>query len=312
MIYTDEENFIKENVRRFSMDNSNDIKARYAQEAITYRKEAPLVNFDAEKLFQKLLWIVGKIYMDPNTKIKVLDIGAGNGMLSELILKQYPNAQITMLDFSPEMLKSAEAYFEENHINDRNIKYVVEDFIYDNLPDETFDLVISSYALHHIRNEEDLKNVFMKIAKVLKDDIGTFICVDMYLETGELAKKRQVQKALDKWEEKFGSKEQAMEWGKILQGEDTPATIPMIIAALYQCRSNHANIIPLLTNESGDMATVYGMTKLSLEEINHRGLYDLVWSWRNNPLPICTVENEHKIGGLSFDSDNGNNNMKKL
>lgn len=34
-------------------------------------------------------------------------------MLSELILKHYPNAEITMLDFSPEMLQSASMYFEE-------------------------------------------------------------------------------------------------------------------------------------------------------------------------------------------------------
>ncbi len=294
------------------MDNSNDIKNRYAEEASTYRKEAPLVNFDAEKLFQKLLWIASKIVPDFSAKIKVLDIGAGNGMLSELILKQYPNAQITMLDFSPEMLQSAKAYFEKNQIDTRNVKYLVGDFITDSWKEETYDLIISSYALHHIRNEEDLKKVFRKIATSLKEDNGTFICVDMYLETGELAKKRQAQKALKQWEENFDSKEQAIEWGQILQGEDTPATIPTILSIMYQCRTNGIEVIPLLTNESGTMATVYGMTKLSLEEINRRGLYDLVWSWRNNPLPIGVSENEYKIDALSFDDNNNGNNIKKL
>ncbi len=282
------------------MDKSDDIKMRYAEEAVTYRAEAPLVNFDFDKLFKKLLWITSQIFTDKNAKIKVLDIGAGNGMLSELILRYYPNAEITMLDFSPEMLQSALVYFEKNNINDDNIKYVTEDFITGNLSNETYDLVISSYALHHIRSEETLKEVFMKIAKVLNDNIGTFICVDMYLETGKLERKRQVQRAIEKWTENFGSTEQAIQWGKIIEGEDTPATIPTIIAALYQCRSNNSDIIPLLTNQSGDMATVYGMTRLPLEEIKKRGLYDLIWSWRDNTVPIGVSKNEYRIENLPF------------
>lgn len=282
------------------MDKSDDIKMRYAKEAATYRAEAPLINYDFEKLFQQILWIANQIFTDKKAKIKILDIGAGNGMLSELILRYYPNAEITMLDFSPEMLQSAKAYFEKNNINKDNIKYVIGDFITGDLPNETYDLVISSYALHHIRSEDNLKEVFMKIAKVLNDNIGTFICMDMYLETGELERKRQVQRAIEKWTENFGSTDQAMEWGKIIEGEDTPATIPTIIAALYQCRHKNSDIVPLLANQSGDMATVYGMTKLPLEEIKKRGLYDLIWSWRDNALPIGVSRIEYGIDNLPF------------
>lgn len=296
------------------MDHSDDIKMRYAKEAATYREEALLVNFDFEKLFKKLLWVTNRIFTDNTVKIKVLDIGAGNGMLSELILNYYPNAEITMLDFSPEMLESASMYFEKNSINDDNIKYIIVDFITDELPNETYDLVISSYALHHIRSEDNLKELFMKIAKVLNDNIGTFICVDMYLKTGELERKRQVQRTIEKWTENFDSIDQAIQWGKIIQNEDTPATIPTIIAALYQCRTNNSDIIPLLTNQSSDMATVYGMTKLPLEEIRKRGLYDFIWAWRDNSLPIGVSKNEYKIDNLPFyESHNDSpSDIKKL
>lgn len=296
------------------MDQSDDIKMRYAKEAVTYREEAPLVNFDFEKLFKKLLWITSRIFTDNTIKIKVLDIGAGNGMLSELILNYYPNAEITMLDFSPEMLQSASEYFEKNNINNSNIKYIIGDFITDDLPNEIYDLVISSYALHHIRNEDNLKEVFMKVAKVLNENTGTFICIDMYLETGELERKWQTQRAIEKWTEKFDSIDQAIQWGKIIQSEDTPATIPTIITALYQCRMNNNDIIPLLTNQSGNMATVYGMTKLSLEEIKKRGLYDLIWSWRDNTLPIGVSKNEYKIDSLPFDESHNDSldNIKRL
>jgi len=296
------------------MDQSNDIKMRYAKEVTIYREEAPLVNFDFQTLFDKLVWITSKIYSNTDDKIKVLDIGAGNGMLSELILKYYPNAEITMFDFSKEMLQSAEAYFEENGMSSNRIKYITGDFIMDDFPDEIYDLVISSYALHHIRNEDHLKKVFMKITNILDEDTGTFICVDMYLETGDLARERQVQKALEKWTKNFGSTDQATEWGRIIQDEDTPATIPMIIQALYQCRTQGSDIIPLLANQSGDMATVYGMTKLSLEEIKKLGLYALVWSWRDHAFPIGTSENEYRIDNLSFPENNEDNfsNIKKI
>lgn len=296
------------------MDKSNDIKMRYAKEAATYREEAPLINFDFKELFNKLLWISSKIYSNTKDKIKVLDIGAGNGMLSELILRYYPNAEITMLDFSKEMLASAEAYFEENNIKSDHIQYITSDFITEDFPKETYDLVISSYALHHIRNKENLKKVFMKIANALNEKTGTFICVDMYLETGDLARKRQVQKALEQWTENFGSTSKAKEWGEIIEGEDTPATIPTIITTLYQCRTQGESIIPLFANQSGDMATVYGMTKLSIEEITNLGLYDLVWSWRDNILPVGTSEIEYKIDNLSFSKteENSSDSTKKL
>ena len=198
---------------------------------------------------------------------------------------------------------------KKNNINDSNVKYIVSDFITDNLPDKDYDLVISSYALHHIRNEDNLKEVFIKIANILKEDIGTFICVDMYLETGMLERKKQEKRAIDEWARNFGSIDQAFEWAEIIKSEDTPATIPTILASLYQCRAQNINIIPLLTNQSGDMATVYGMTKLSLEEINKCGLYDLVWSWRDNELPIGVSQNEYKIDNLQFDDNPSDNNV---
>ena len=87
------------------MDQSNEIKSRFAKEAASYREEAPLVNLDFESLTKILIWITNKIYPDNTTKIKILDIGAGNGMLSEILLKQYPNAEITLLDFAQKCLR---------------------------------------------------------------------------------------------------------------------------------------------------------------------------------------------------------------
>ena len=42
---------------------------------------------------------------------KVLDLGAGTGILSQFLLEKYPNAEIVLIDLAEEMLKEAEKRF---------------------------------------------------------------------------------------------------------------------------------------------------------------------------------------------------------
>lgn len=257
------------------MDTSKEIKERYAAEAETYRKDAWLINFDAEELFNEFKNIVRKLYPNNLEKLKILDIGAGNGMLTELILSEFPNAMVTMLDFSAEMLESAEAIFEQKQISLDNINFVVKNFITDDLPNEKYDLIISSYALHHIREVDDLKCVYLKIARALKKD-GTFLCLDNYLETDENSRNMQVKIAFEKWTQNYNSEEVAREWANIIKGEDSPATIPLIITSLNECNNHDINIIPFLSSKKGTMALIYGMTALDFKQLCELELKDFV------------------------------------
>lgn len=235
------------------MDSQEVLKERYAEEAKVYRKEALQVNFDAEVLFPKLLQILNKVF--PGGEINILDVGAGNGMLTELVFKEFPNAKYTMLDFSKEMLDSAESYFKDNNLN-IDVEYVVSDFIKDAFPNKKYDLIISSYALHHIREVSELKNVYKKIADSLKST-GWFLCVDLFLGNTEEEIQEQVAVAIKSWSESFNSIERAYEWGKILRGEDSPATLGTIFTLLNEC----SDTTTLLIRENGLMATIYGLTK---------------------------------------------------
>lgn len=257
------------------MDSSKEIKERYAKEAETYRKDAWLINFDAEELFNEYKQIVRRLFPNNLEKLKILDVGAGNGMLTELILSEFPNAIVTMLDFSVEMLESAKAIFETKQIPLDNINFVVNNFIKDDFPNEKYDLIISSYALHHIREIDDLKYVYLKIAKALKKD-GTFLCLDYYLETDEDSRKKQVKVAFDKWTQNYNSEKMAQEWANIIKGEDSPATIPLIITSLNECNKNGVNIIPFLSPKKGTMAIIYGMTTLDLTKLCELKLKDFI------------------------------------
>ncbi|MFN8445200.1 MAG: class I SAM-dependent methyltransferase [Caldilineaceae bacterium] len=88
---------------------------------------------------------------------RVLDLGAGTGLLSALLLTAFPNAQLTLADISTGMLEKARQRFAERN----DITYQTVDFIEQPLSGQ-YDLVISALALHHTPPEL-LKSVFTKV-----------------------------------------------------------------------------------------------------------------------------------------------------
>ena len=272
------------------MDTSLEIKERYAKEAAGYRKDAWLVNFDAEELFKEFKNIVEKLYTDNMAELNILDLGAGNGMLTELVMSLFPNARVTMLDFSPEMLESSEAYFEKLNISLDNVEFTVKNFVTDDFPNQKYDLVISSFALHHVRTANDLENVYLKIVKSLKDN-GSFINIDYYLEEDEESRKRQTELALENWTKNFSSRDIAEEWGDIIKGEDSPATIALIISLMNKCEG----VVPFLYPNKGVMATIYGMSKLGLDKLKELGLSQYVEETKKY------LDKEKIIGRYTFD-----------
>jgi len=81
---------------------------------------------------------------------KILDIGAGNGRLLNLLLLKCPGARGIALDFSPTMLTKLAERFEQNNRVD-----IVEHDIHNPLPGslQNFDVVVSSFAIHHLAHE---------------------------------------------------------------------------------------------------------------------------------------------------------------
>lgn len=102
----------------------------------------------------------------------ILDIGAGTGLMSAFFHEKYPEATITLVDFSSDMLNKAKERFQGKS----NFKYVVADFAEAEFETEKYDLVVSGLAIHHLVHE--LKQLlFKKIFSSLKKD-GWFINAD--------------------------------------------------------------------------------------------------------------------------------------
>ena len=112
--------------------------------------------------------------------IKVLDLGAGTGLLSAVVADRFPRARITLVDLSVEMLRVARRRFA--HEPDR-FEFRVMDFARKDLPGG-YDLVASALSVHHL-TDGDKRELFEKVHGALVTD-GLFVNLDQVLgETPE-------------------------------------------------------------------------------------------------------------------------------
>jgi tRNA (cmo5U34)-methyltransferase len=112
---------------------------------------APRYNAERRKIVPSFDAFYGAaveaISLDGNVPRRVLDLGAGTGLLSAWIAEAHPQARFVLQDASPAMLERA-----SEMLGDRIEEVVVSDFA-DPLPAGPFDAVVSSLAIHHIADD---------------------------------------------------------------------------------------------------------------------------------------------------------------
>ncbi|NOZ35890.1 MAG: class I SAM-dependent methyltransferase [Chlorobi bacterium] len=125
----------------------------------------------AEKIFNA---IENKVNL--NNKMHVLDIGTGTGLLLMHFITKVK--EITGIDNSKGMLEMLQEKVNKNNVN--NVNYILFDADKDNLPENRFDLAVSSMTFHHIK---DTEKFLKEIYKSLKS--GSKVCIgDLETEDG--------------------------------------------------------------------------------------------------------------------------------
>lgn len=106
-----------------------------------------------------------------NDNGRILDLGAGTGLLTEKVIKKYPNAEYTLVDIADGMLEVAKERFKGRD----NINFKVEDYR-NGINGGKYDAIISSMSIHHLDSNEK-KRLYKNIFNSLKEG-GVFVNAD--------------------------------------------------------------------------------------------------------------------------------------
>lgn len=120
--------------------------------------------------------LISLIPFGRDASIRVLDIGSGHGLLAGSVLDAFPNAQAIGLDLSEAMMEEGRKRMAR--FGDR-FTYHLGEFSDGSLPADlpgTFDVAVSSRAIHHIRPAAKMR-LFADIHLRLNDG-GCFLDID--------------------------------------------------------------------------------------------------------------------------------------
>jgi tRNA (cmo5U34)-methyltransferase len=104
---------------------------------------------------------------------RVLDLGAGTGLLSEAVLARHPDVELVLLDGAGEMLERA-----RKRLPAGSTTTVVGDLLAP-LPRGPFDAVVSALAIHHLE-DSDKRALFGRVHDVLVPG-GVFVNAEQVL-----------------------------------------------------------------------------------------------------------------------------------
>lgn len=104
---------------------------------------------------------------------RILDLGAGTGLLSYFWYQHYPESEYILVDIADDMLDVARKRFAGLD----NVSYQVHDYL-NGLPEGDFDIIISALSIHHLEDKNKIK-LFAQIYDKLPDG-GLFVNYDQF------------------------------------------------------------------------------------------------------------------------------------
>lgn len=111
---------------------------------------------------------------------RFIDLGAGSGTLAAQILARYPNAEATLVDFSPAMLDAARSAFAESGLNVRIVEADLTSADWHSDEDRgRYDAVVSGFAIHHLQDAAK-REVYRTAFELLRPG-GLFVNVEHVL-----------------------------------------------------------------------------------------------------------------------------------
>jgi tRNA (cmo5U34)-methyltransferase len=155
-------------------------------QANTYLSHADVVIVE-RKLTTRLLGDILGYHFGSRKGLQVLDLGGGDGIITEYLQGRYPGHTFSLLDGSAEMLQRARERLAGKEVT--FAQQTFEEYVEEPPGDQTYDLVFSCNALHHL----DLlwkSRVFAKVYRELRFG-GAFLVVDVVKPASERSERWQ-------------------------------------------------------------------------------------------------------------------------
>ncbi len=140
-------------------------------------------TYDADMdIMHPLRWKMIEIALEvlpfhQESSLRALDLGVGTGVFSKRLLEKYPNSKVVAIDGAASMLELAESRLGGLA---QRVEWVLSDFQTMSAmltTSEAFDVVISSYALHHLNAQEKLASLKWVVQAI--NPAGWFLNADI-------------------------------------------------------------------------------------------------------------------------------------
>ncbi|MNI18398.1 Trans-aconitate 2-methyltransferase [compost metagenome] len=152
------------------MESRNEVSSQFDEVAQKYDAQRKMLIPCFDDFYQISVSMAEAPTHTPN----ILDLGAGTGLFSSLLLQKYPQAKLTLIDISEKMLEIAKLRLS----GFADIDYILDDYTHFVSP-EKFDIIISSLSIHHLSDHDKVK-LFNNTYINLKNN-GIFINADQVL-----------------------------------------------------------------------------------------------------------------------------------
>lgn len=160
---------------------------------------------------------------DREARFEVLELGAGTGLFSAMIAEAFPKAQLTLFDFTPEMLTIARQRLKPLG---RRVRFVTADFAA-GAPTRPYDAVVSALAIHHLP-DSGKRRLFADICSHLSPE-GVFVNADQVVgETAAIDRRAREAWMRRAREMKIAERDLAAALDRMKQ--DLPATVGQQLA----------------------------------------------------------------------------------
>ena len=163
--------------------------------------------------------LIDSIQFDTLDNIRIIDLGCGTGTIAKRLAEKFPNSKIVCLDSASKMIEIAK-YKLRDH---KNTEFIVGDFSKIDFK-EQFDVVISSLALHHIETDNEKKEFYTKIYKILTNS-GQFINADVVLATTDYQQNTNMNRWIDYMNRSVSTEEILNKWIPSYKAEDRPSKL---------------------------------------------------------------------------------------